>query len=172
MYQGPTAFYDIASLLLTEIDTALSISVYGSVDRVCVVPGELAWDQCECGTLGASPRRFFLSDEFPEGSLGTGIVRTSVCSLPFIVAEISISLIRCAPQPPDGQLAPTCEALAVSAQVLLSDAYIVLNETTTTLCELVANDQIIDYVLGDQNARGPEGACVGTELITYVGVPR
>jgi hypothetical protein len=172
MYQGPTAFYDISALLLTEIDQALQLSSFGSVNRICVVPGELAWDQCECGTLAASPRRFFLSDEFPEDSLGRGIVRGTPCDLPFLVAEISISIIRCAPQPPDGQLAPTCESLAAAAQVLLSDAYVVMTETISTLCTLTETNQIIDYVLGEQNTRGPDGTCVGTELITLVGIPR
>lgn len=172
MYQGPAAFYDISTLLLTEIDQALQLSAAGSVARVCVVPGELAWDQCECGTLAASPRRFFLSDEFPEDSLGRGIVRAGPCDLPFLVAEVSISIIRCAPQPADGFTAPPCPALAASAQVLLSDAYVVMTETIRVLCELTANNLILDYVLGEQNARGPEGSCVGTELIALIGLMR
>lgn len=172
MYQGPTAFYDISALLISEIDQALQLTTAGTVARVCVVPGELAWDQCECGTLAASPRRFFLSDEFPEDSLGRGIVRAGPCDLPFLVAEVAVSIIRCAPQPPDGFTAPSCEALAASAQVLLSDAYVTMTETIRVLCGLAATNQILDYVLGEQNARGPEGSCVGSELIALIGLMR
>lgn len=172
MYQGPTAFYQISSLLLTEIDTALAATEYGSVDRVCVVPGEPAWDECECGMLAASPRRFFLSDEFPQDALGRGLVRTSPCDLPFLVCEISITIARCAPQPPDGQLAPSCIALDAAAQTLLSDAFTVMITTTQVLCELLAANEIIEYVLGEQVTRGPDGMCVGTELLAFVSIPR
>lgn len=172
MYQGPTAFYQISRLLVSNIDVALGTSTYGSVDRVCVVPGELAWDECECGTLAVSPRRFFMSDEFPEDAASRGTTRTTPCDLPFLVAEVIITIARCAPQPGDGQLAPSCVALDAAAQVLLSDAYVVLTETISTLCTLVADNEIIDYVLMDQVTHGPEGSCVGTELSFQVGIPR
>lgn len=172
MYRGPTAFYDVALLLITEIDAALAASAYGSVDRVCVVPGEIAWDACECGMLAISPRRFFLSDEFPADALGQGIVRTSPCDLPYLVTEMSITIARCAPQPVGGALTPTCVALDGSARVLISDAYVVLSTVAQVLCELVGADQIVDWVLGEQVARGPDGSCVGSELLAFVSVPR
>jgi len=172
VFQGPTAFYDVSKILITNLDTALQASAYGSVDRVCVVPGDIAWDQCDCGLLAVSPRRFFLSDEFPEDAVGRGVTRTTPCDLPFLIAEIVVAIIRCAPQPPDGQIAPTCESLDAAAAILLSDAYVVLTETVSTLCELTANNDILDYVLSEQVTRGPEGACVGTDLVVHVGVPR
>jgi len=172
VFQGTTAFYNISSLILTEIDQALQATSFGSVARVCVVPGEFAWDECECGTLAASPQRFFFSDEFPEGALGRGLVRTSVCDLPWIVADILFIIARCAPQPTSPGLAPPCEDLAAAAQVLLSDASVVMRETARVLCELTANGDIIDYVMGDQITQGPAGACVGTQLQVFVAVER
>lgn len=172
MFQGSTAFYDVSKILLTNVHQALLTTPQGSVDRACVVPGEFVWDACECGTLAVSQRRFFLSDEFPEDAVGRGVTRTTPCDLPFLIAEIVVAIVRCAPQPPNGELAPTCVALDAAAQVLLSDAYVVLTETVRTLCELTTNDDIIDYVISDQTTRGPDGSCVGTEIVAHVGVPR
>lgn len=172
MLQGPYAFYEVSRLLVTNIDLALRSSLGGSTNRSCVVPGEVALDECECGMLSVSHRRFFLSDEFPEDAVSRGTTRTTPCDLPYLVGEFVVTIARCAPQPPDGQLAPSCAALDAAAQVFLSDAYVVLTETVRTLCELVSNDDIIDYVISDQVSKGPEGVCVGTELVVHVGVPR
>lgn len=172
MFTGPEAFYDISHLILAAIDAELATTPYGTVPRVCVVPGELAWDECECGMLAASPQRFFLSDEFPQDALGRGLVRSGPCDLPFLIAEISITIARCAPQPPDGQLAPSCAALDLAAKTLLSDAFVVMIKTTEVLCELMASNEIVEYVLGEQVTRGPEGMCVGTELLAFAAIPR
>ncbi len=171
-FQGELAVWDVSSILVTGIADALAATDAGAVDRACVVPGDVAWDECECGLLAVSPRRFFVSDEFPEGALGRGLVRTSPCNQPWLVAEVFISIIRCVPQPGDNQLAPTCEQLAAAGRVLLVDAYVTLDTTISILCELREDDRIIDYVLGEQLSRGPEGACVGTELGVFIGLDR
>lgn len=172
MLQGPLAVWDVSSLLLTNVQAELAVNPGEQLDRACVVPGEFAWDECECGTLLVSPRRLFLADDFPETSLGRGLIRASPCDLPWLVAEIIIQVIRCAPNPADGQLAPSCDALAAAARILLIDAYVTLTETVSTLCGLRDANEIIDYVLGEQVTRGPEGSCVGTELNVFVGIPR
>lgn len=172
-FQGQLAVYDVASILVTGIADALAATPAGVPARVCVVPGQVAYDQCDCdGLLAVSPQRFFVSDEFPEGAVGQGLIRTSPCDLPWLVAEYLVTMLRCAPQPIGQSLAPTCVALDASAQTLLVDSYVSYTTAISILCELRGDDRIIDYVMGEQITRGPEGACVGTEFIALVGFMR
>jgi hypothetical protein len=172
--QGPGAFLELAQLLVTNVGTELTTSLGGAVDRACVVSGDIAWDDCTCGLLAVSVRRWFLTDNFPETSaaFGANTIRATPCDMPWLVGELRLQVIRCAPTPPDGQLSPSCVDLEVAAQVLLSDAYVALTETVRTLCELREDDRIIDYVLGDQESLGPAGDCVGTELVAQVALVR
>lgn len=173
--RGPTGFYQVAQLLVTEVEAALADSLGGPVERACVVPGEIVWDGCNCGLLAVSVRRWFLTDDFPEGSVGIGnsaTVRATPCDMPWLVGELRLQVVRCAPIPEGNAISVPCAELDVSAQVLLSDAYVALTETVSTLCNLRETDQIIDYVLGDQETQGPAGDCVGSELLAQVGLMR
>lgn len=172
--RGPTAFYDVANLLVTNVAAVLADSLGGPVQRACVVPGEIVWDGCTCGLLAVSVQRWNLTDDFPAGSISFGgsDVRTTPCDLPWLVGEIHIAVVRCAPIPENGAISVPCPQLDAVAQVLLSDAYVTLTETVSTLCELRETDQIIDYVLGDQQTTGPRGDCVGSELVAQVGLMR
>jgi hypothetical protein len=170
--RGSLAVYTVASLLVTGIADALDLAGAEPLNRACVVPGEIAWDDCQCGTLAITARRFFLSDEFPQGALGQALIRASPCDLPWLVAELAIQVIRCAPTPTGTALSPSCEQLATAAQVLLVDQYVTLTTTVAILCDLRTSDSIIDYVLGEQTSVGPEGECVGTELVALVGFQR
>jgi hypothetical protein len=173
--RGPTAFYDIGQLLIANIAAELADSLGGPVQRACVVPGEIVWDGCNCGLLAISVRRWFLTDDFPEGSIGFGestTTRATPCDLPWLVAELRLQVVRCAPIPDGQALSVPCPELAATAQILLSDAYVLLTETVRTLCELREADQIIDYVVGAEETQGPAGDCVGVELVAQVGLMR
>lgn len=174
--RGPSAFLDVARLLVANVEAALAASLGGAVERACVVPGEIAWDQCTCGLLAVSVRRWFVTDNFPESSAGLGgnaaTFRATPCDLPWLVGELRLEVVRCAPIPDGNALSVPCPELEAAAEVLLSDAYVALTESISTLCELRESEQIIDYVLGDQETRGPSGDCVGTELVAQVAVVR
>jgi hypothetical protein len=174
--RGPTAFYQVADILVTNVEAALATSLGGVVERACVVPGEIVWDACNCGLLAVSVRHWFLTDNFPESSSGLGSgaigVRSSPCDLPWLVGELRLQVVRCAPIPDGNALSVPCPDLDLAAQVLISDAYVALTETVSTLCELRETEQIIDYVLGEQETQGPAGDCVGSELVAQVGLMR
>jgi len=170
--QGRHAIWDVASILVTGVNAELATTEGGPVDRACVVPGDIAWDECNCGLLAVTARRFFLSDNFPETSLGVGLIRSSPCDLPWLVAELLVQVIRCAPTSHDDGSPPTCLALGTAARILLEDAYVTLTTVVSILCGMTDADEIIDYVIGEQVTRGPEGDCVGTELNVFVGVMR
>lgn len=173
-YRGPSGFYDVANVLVTELEAALAGSDGGAVERACVVPGEIVWDACNCGLLAVSVRRWFLTDSFPETSaaFGANVIRATPCDLPWLVGELRVQVVRCAPIPDGNALSVPCPELDETARILLSDAYVTLTETVATLCELRETDQIIDYVLGDQETLGPAGDCVGSELVAQVALMR
>jgi hypothetical protein len=172
--RGPTGFYRVADLLVTNVEAVLAASLGGAVDRACVVPGEIVWDDCNCGLLAVSVRRWFLTDNFPETSaaFGANTIRATPCDMPYLVGEVRVQVVRCAPIPDGNALSVPCPELDTAAQVLLSDAYVTLTETVSTLCELRETDQIIDYVLGEQETQGPAGDCVGSELVAQVALMR
>jgi hypothetical protein len=173
-YRGPLGFYDVGNVLLANLETALAGSIGGAVERACLVPGEIAWDGCNCGLLAISVRGWSLTDDFPESSaaFGANSIRTTPCDLPWLVGQLNIQVIRCAPMPNGNALSVPCPQLDEAARILASDAYVVLTETVSTLCELRESDQIIDYVLGAQETIGPAGDCVGSELVAQVGLVR
>lgn len=171
-FQGPTAFYNLAALLLTEVDRALQLTDAGSCDRVCVVPGEVAWDECECCQLSVNLRRVFVSDDFPTGTLGRGLVRTTPCDSPWLVGELGVTILRCAPQPTGNDLAPTCFALDAAARTLTIDAYTAQTTVISVLCDLRGEEDIVDYVMSDQDVVGPQGMCVGSDLTVFVSINR
>lgn len=171
-YTGPRAHYEIGHVVLDELEPALADSLGGPVQRSSLVPGETAWDECDCGLLAISVRRMWLSDEFPEGQFAQSIVRQSPCNLPWLVGEHRIQVVRCAPNPVNGALAPTPAALDAGAEVLISDAHVVINTVTSILCELKDTDRIIDYTVGELDTIGPDGGCVGFELIAFIAIYR
>jgi hypothetical protein len=163
MWIGTTKFYQAASSVQQAVDSALT----NEVDRSGVVPGRVAWDDCPCGLLAVSIGRVYLSDEFPfEKDTVTGN-----CQAAWEVAELIVQVIRCAPQPQDGQLSPTVEALDEAAQIMAADAAETLNALAKWICSHVQKD-IIDGLVLTIEPQGPEGDCVGSEFRLRVAFPR
>lgn len=172
MLRGPTAFYVIALQLTTSLDEALATSTGGRPERACVVPGEIAWDDCQCGMLAVTPRSWALSDTFPDDADSRGSLRSSPCDLPWLVSTINVQLVRCAPSPNGNALSVPCTALDAASQILISDAYVVVTETTSLFCTMKNDDEIVDYIISDVATIGPSGGCVGVELQVSVAVDR
>lgn len=170
MITGPLGFYTVANGLATAIDAALVGTIGGRPQRVSVVPGDIAHDECDCGALYVSPADYFLSDTFPQGL--SADVRNTPCELAWTVSRVTIELMRCAPNPIGTATSPTVKALDDAAKIYVSDAYVVRTTTLAYLCSLKSSDNIIDFLLADQNRSGPSGGCVGTSLTVYVALPR
>lgn len=169
MLTGVTAFYDICVMILDAVKaklTELNLDIPG---RACVVPGAIAWDDCECdgGQLAVAVVRQFFSESIPNEQ--GEIVGVGGCPSPYVVAEIVVQIIRCAPQPVGQAMAPTCAALDTAAQGVIKDAYAVLNGTACRLAEEVDED-IAGYLVTDHPYVGPEGSCVGSELHVLVAL--
>jgi hypothetical protein len=169
---GPRAHYQIGHVVIDDLEAALNDSIGGPVQRASMVPGEIAWDACDCGLLAVSVRRMWLSDDFPEGQFAQSIVRSSPCNLPWLIGEYRIQVIRCAPNPDGAMISVPPAELDAAAEILISDAHVMINTVTSTMCELKDTDQIIDYTIGELDTQGPDGGCVGSELIVFVAIYR
>jgi hypothetical protein len=148
------------------ITDRLSLTPAGVPNRVCIYPGDVAWDECECGMLALTTSRIFGSQTFPnEGIQGVGL---STCGLPYMVANLDITILRCAP-PPREKRPPTCAALAASSRTMYEDAFAVWQGTLCCLREMRAQGFLAEYAMAAQTFVGPQGGCVGSTMTINLG---
>lgn len=170
--RGPNAFFALSQTLLAEVQEALLGTLGGQAQRAGVTAGDIADDDCDCGLLVVAPQRFYLSDSFPEGGLSSGETRSSPCSTPWIVGELAVYLMRCAPAPQDTDVSPRVADLETAAAIFVSDAYTTLTVTEDVLCALRGQLVIVDYQVAEQTSVGSEGGCMGTDLRVLVALDR
>lgn len=165
MISGELKWYTVASTL----EQAVYAELTTKPDRHSVVPGAIAWDECDCGLLAVSIARIFLTETFPD-ELSRRI--GNACDAPYEVAEVVIQVIRCAPNADDPLTAPTTAELDASAQEVLRDAYEMLHAVSVKLCQMNQARDIADFMMRPLTAQGPSGGCVGNELRAYVALGR
>lgn len=165
MITGPLKWYTVAERIRQAVHDELTVEP----SRSGVVPGAIAWDECDCGLLAVSVARIFLSETFPD-ELSRRI--GNACDAPYEVGEFVIQVIRCVPGATDQTLAPTVAELDTSAQEVLRDAYEMLKGASVELCEMNRDREISDFMLRPLTAQGPTGGCVGNELRAYVALMR
>jgi hypothetical protein len=163
---GPLKWYTVAAALEAAVYAELSTKP----DRHSVVPGAIAWDECDCGLLAVSVAQIYLSDSFPNPATAPAGIR---CDAAYEVGEFVLQIIRCAPNP-DGvdDLVPTTTALDASAQEVLQDAYELLKGASEQLCQMDDARDISSFMLRPLTSQGPTGGCVGNELRAYVALGR
>jgi len=169
LISGVLRWYTVAEELRAAAYAAMAGSSVGAPDRSCVVPGAIAWDECDCGLLAVSVARTYYSDDFPAEQ--TAKVGAGSCRPAWDVAEIRIQAIRCAPSPQGEDLSPTCAALNTSAQEVAIDASTVKSAVSLKLCQMEESNEVIDYLIQGQTVEGPQGGCVGSELRVLVALP-
>ena len=165
MITGPLKWYTVAAAL----EQAVYAELTTKPDRHGVVPGAIAWDECDCGLLAVSVARIFLTEAFPD-ELSRRI--GNACDAPYEVAEVVIQVIRCVPGASDQTIAPTVAELDASAQEILRDAYEMLKAVSVKLCQMNDARDISDFMLRPLTAQGPTGVCGGNELRAYVALLR
>lgn len=165
MITGPLKWYTVAERIRQAVHAELTVEAA----RSGVVPGQIAWDECDCGLLAVSVARVFLTETFPD-ELSRRI--GNACDAPYEVGEFVIQVVRCAPNPDDAVTPPTVAELDTSAQEVLRDAYEMLKSTSVLLCEMNRDREIADFMMRPLVPQGPTGGCVGNELRAYVALMR
>lgn len=135
------------------------------IKRKCIVPGEIVWDDCECGQLAVSMQRQYPSRDFPVDEVD----HQAECGQPWIVVPYIISLARCAPVPDQNGKAPSCTALEAAALQLDKDMRNIRRAVQCCLDTAYNSHSVEAWELGAQEINGPQGACVETTLQVLVG---
>lgn len=158
--------HDVAKTFLTCVVDRLTELELPIPCRVCVVPGQIVYDDCQGGQLAVSVTQEYWSSTFPavdETPRGNG------CTPPYLVADYLFSLMRCAPVPKGLNNIVPCAELEASALLIRNDAYALRTALSCCADALVDQGYIVDFLLRPVATSGPEGGCVGNEAVLTVG---
>lgn len=179
----PLAVHEAAEDLLgcvCESLAALTVSVPGHPGcpcRMCVVPGQAAWDACDdpCGAQGGggqltvnvvraypTPRDTSTTAPSPLRVDG-GLRDLRRCGVPDLAVELLITVARCAPMPTEEGCPPSCEELTESALTIHADMLAVQSAVLCCFSATGTERKGRRYVLGETRTVGPQGGCVATE---------
>lgn len=163
MITGSSRWYTVGARLVKAAYDGLS----SKPQRYGQVPGEIAWDACDCGgMLAVAMPRTYLSEVFPEEA--DEVVRAR-CGAPYEVGEFTVSVVRCAPSPQGQATAPAADDLDTAAGLLLQDTAETLDAVAALLCRMEDADEVDDYLINPAEQVGPEGGCVGFTLRVRIG---
>lgn len=146
---------------------ALVESPGGQPDRYCVlVPGQIAWDDCQCGQLAQSIGDDFPSSVFPIQATD---LRQQPCGPGLMVVQVTLSLTRCIPIPGDNGRAPRCDKLFTAAEILMWDRWLTRSAVTCCLMGVRRDNRLLEFAIGATSPVGPEGQCAGFEMTYTLG---
>lgn len=172
---NPLAAFDLAQHLLDCIRPYIDTTSSGPPSRACVHTGEIAWDDCECGQLIVSLVESFESETFPDPATASFNGGARKCGAALFVYHYRVSMLRCAPVGGDNGEPPPCEAVTEAARVAIEDAWAVRAGLFCCLCEGSTRSgalKLFDrYLVMPQVMEGPEGACQGSVVDLFIGVP-
>lgn len=132
--------------------------------REYVVPGTLAWDECQCGLLAVEWLSAPYSRAFPNPSPAT----SDGCK-PYLALQIQVTVLRCAPNPGTHGEAPSQSALSAAAVINLDDLEALLAGTASAVKSLEDANLILNYSLSGPVPAGPQGGCVGVTQQVWLG---
>jgi hypothetical protein len=159
--------YVAAAAILGQVKFQLQGTAAGWPDnaRECVVPGELAWDDCTCGLLAVE----MVTTDYSENFLTPTHALADKCR-PYITTELRITALRCAPGPGSQGEAPSCTALDSAAQTQFDDTLAVMQGIAQALMTLDANQVVEYYAAQGVKPAGPQGACVGVTSTALIAI--
>lgn len=166
MYLETSSIVAVTGALQCVYD-ALGDTEAGLPNRFCpLVPGEIAWDECECGQLAGT-----IVDIYPSGNFPQAINDTpqSKCGPPLIVVSASLSLVRCVPVPDNNGKGPTCDKLFAAAVTLEIDRFTARRALRCCLKGMYTRLEIANFTVGNAVSVGPEGMCAGFTMPFLIG---
>ena len=174
---NPSVLFDLAVDLKDCILNAMAREGVELPERACVVTGDIAWDDCECGQLVVNLVDTFLTDSFPDQGIGSdtgtgGLGRQ--CAGHLLAATINVSMLRCSPGGGNNPHPPTCAELQEAARVSVVDAALILTSMSCCLSEWSTRTdgvkRVTDYSIDVQTFVGAQGMCQGSETNVQLAV--
>lgn len=142
---------------------ALSQTRCGCPDCRFVAAGTVAWDRCcDGGQLWVGVERLFTYERFP-----TPIATPTNCSAQ-LAADLTVTVLRCAPVPDENGNAPSPAVLSAAALGIYEDMEAVMRGV---LCCLHPGRKCRPFVITGHRPLGPMGGCTGSEMRLTVAVP-
>jgi len=162
-----TVFNQVASLLLAQVQVQLAATTAGvAADaRVCLVPGQLAWDNCECGLIAVE----LVGTGFSRGGQDSSVETEDGCN-GLATATYRVTVLRCAPGVGAAGSAPTCAELDAAAKIFYDDVDALLRGVSIAMRDMYDTDIIKTYWFNGTSPTGPDGRCVGSTEEVTVGV--
>jgi hypothetical protein len=166
---NPFAVYDIAVKIKECVLERLATTTEGIPERACVISGELAWDECECGQLTVAIQTENETNGTQQPRAASENPGRRACGPPLYEANYMVTMLRCAPTGTDTD-PPTCAELETFARMSTEDAWAVRTGVICCLDEAISarlpNGTRLyrDFVVGTQTRVGPQGACGGSQL--------
>lgn len=166
----PLAFYTVitgaAECVREELDIETNPCCEGveSAFRfVAFSPGEIAWDNCECGSFTQSAGPTLYSD---DGRTPISLFdRQNNCGPFYVGVDVTAIILRCAPGVDSNGNPPTAAQLDAAAQLWSTDSDAIRRGITCCLKNLLEEDEIEGYQIMSQTPVGPAGGCVGSQLV-------
>lgn len=176
--RDPRAAYTVGQQLLQcatgQVSETWADEADININRSCVVWGEIAWDDCECGQLVVAINDQWPSDNFPRRPADES--NQSKCGPRLWVVQYFVSILRCAPVPDDMGNPPSCEELSLAAEIAAVDSWAVRSGVGCCLRALHSEKnaqgrtEIAEWQVVGQETSGPEGGCAGSVLTVNVGL--
>lgn len=160
----PLAFYNLVTQVgQCAVDRIAELTPTPELSRVCLlVPGDIAWDDCQCGSFTQTAGPWLWSN---NGRVTTGYIGdANNCGPHYLGIEVTAEVLRCVAQPVGDALAPTCEALLLDRQQLDTDAAAIRNGIICCLQTLLADEGIESFEIMSHTPIGPQGGCVGSQV--------
>lgn len=168
----PLSYYAIVTGAGQCAADAINANGGPALARVCLhVPGQIAWDNCACGSFQQTAVRWFYSEDGrTDGGIYVG--DDNICSPAYLGLEIQAEVLRCVNQPVEGTVAPTCAALALDSQQWHRDAMAMRRGILCCLQTMRDNDQLSAFTITNPGtAVGPQGMCAGSSLTYRIFLP-
>lgn len=172
---NPLAVSDIAHHIKNCVLEWLETTSTGLPERACVISGELAWDECECGQLTVAVLNEFESVDTNIPRSGTETPGRRSCGPPLYTINYMVTMLRCAPTGTNTE-PPTCDELEAFERMTTEDAWAVRAGVICCLDEAISTrlpngtKLYRDFVVGTQTRIGPQGACGGSQLPVSVTI--
>lgn len=162
---------DIASIIVTGAGQAVVDDLVDNgypVDRNCLlVPGAIAWDNCDCGQLAQTITTVTPSSNFPNAAADNAEMP---CGPNQVIVNVTLSLVRCVTGPSDNGDPPRCVDLLGDALQIERDRFLTRRALRCYLKSLFDTYLITGFTLPASTTVGPEGMCAGIQQTYSFGL--